>query len=247
MPIPAFVYLPPGDGPFPVIIHIHGGPENQFRPSFNSDFQLWVDQLGVAIIAPNIRGSLGYGAGYIALDDGYKREDAVGDIGALLDWIALQPRLDKSRVAVFGASYGGYMALASAVHYGDRLRAAVDRVGISNFVTFLENTQGYRQELRRVEYGDERDPGMRAFLESISPLNNVEKINIPLLVVQGRNDPIVPMSESEQMVTALRQRGQTVWYMNALNEGHGYDRKENRDLYRQVTFLFLRKYLLGEE
>jgi len=242
--VPAFVYLPPGKGPFPVIIHVHGGPENQFRPSFNSEFQLWIDQLGVAVIAPNIRGSLGYGASYIALDDGYQREGAVKDIGALLDWIAVQPRLDQNRVAVFGASYGGYMALASAVHYGDRLRAAVDRVGISNFVTFLENTQDYRQALRRTEYGDERDPEMRAFLESISPLNNVDKINIPLLVVQGENDPIVPMSESEQLVRALRLRGQTVWYMNALNEGHGYDKKENRDLYQQATILFLRKYLL---
>lgn len=244
--VPAFVYLPPGDGPFPVIIHVHGGPENQFRPSFNSEFQLWIDLLGVAVIAPNIRGSLGYGAGYIALDDGYKREDAVKDIGALLDWIALQPKLDQNRVAILGASYGGYMVLASAVHYGDRLRAGVDHVGISNFVTFLENTQDYRQALRRTEYGDERDPQMRAFLESISPLNHVDKINIPLLVVQGQNDPIVPMSESEQLVRALRLRGQTVWYMNALNEGHGYGRKENRDLYQQATILFLRKYLLGE-
>lgn len=245
--IPAFLYLPPGDGPFPVIVHIHGGPESQFRPSFNSDFQLWIDQLGVAVIAPNIRGSLGYGADYVALDDGYKREEAVKDIGALLDWIALQPKLDKNRVAVLGASYGGYMALASAVHYGDRLRAAVDRFGISNFVTFLQNTQGYRQALRRIEYGDERDPQMRTFLDSISPLNNVERINIPLLVVQGHNDPIVPMSESEQLVAALRSRGQTVWYMKALNEGHGFDRKENRDLYQQATILFLRKYLLAED
>ncbi len=244
--IPAFIYLPPGKGPFPVIIHVHGGPENQFRPRFNSNFQLWIDQLGVAIIAPNIRGSLGYGSHYITLDDGYQREAAVRDIGALLDWIALQPRLDKNRVAVFGASYGGYIALASAVHYSDRLVAAVDRVGISNFVTFLENTQDYRREMRRVEYGDERDPEMRAFLERISPLNNVDKIKIPLFVQQGRNDPIVPMSESEQMVKALRARGQTVWYMNALNEGHGYDKKENRDLYQQATFLFLQKYLLGE-
>jgi dipeptidyl aminopeptidase/acylaminoacyl peptidase len=247
LPVPAFVYLPPGRGPFPVVIHVHGGPENQFRPRFNSEFQLLIDQLGVAIIAPNIRGSLGYGSGYIGLDDGYRREAAVGDIGALLDWIALQPRLDKDRVAIIGASYGGYIALASAVHYSDRLRAAVDRVGISNFVTFLENTQDYRRELRRIEYGDERDPEMRAYLERISPLNNVDKIKIPLLVQQGSNDPIVPMSESEQLVSALRAQGQTVWYINALNEGHGYDKKENRDLYQQVTFLFLQKYLLSEE
>ena len=244
--IPAYVYLPPGKGPFPVIIHIHGGPENQFRPRFNSEFQLWIDQLGVAVIAPNIRGSLGYGSRYITLDNGYKREASVQDIGALLDWIEEQPQLDKDRVAVFGASYGGYVALASAVHYSDRLSAAVDRVGISNFVTFLENTQDYRRELRRIEYGDERDPEMRAFLEKISPLNNVDKIKIPLFVVQGQNDPIVPKSESDQMVEALREQGQTVWYMNALNEGHGYDRKENRDLYQQATILFLQKYLLGE-
>ena len=244
--IAAFIYLPPGDGPFPVIIHVHGGPENQFRPRFNSDFQMWIDQLGVAVVAPNIRGSLGYGSRFMTLDDGYSRETAVQDIGALLDWIRLQPQLDENRVAVFGASYGGYIALASAVHYSDRLRAAVDRVGISNFVTFLENTQDYRRELRRIEYGDERDPEMRAFLQDISPLNNVDKIKIPLFVQQGRNDPIVPMSESEQLVKALREQGQTVWYMNALNEGHGYDKKENRDLYQQATFLFLQKFLLGD-
>jgi dipeptidyl aminopeptidase/acylaminoacyl peptidase len=244
--IPAFVYLPPGKGPFPVIIHVHGGPENQFRPRFNSEFQMWIDQLGAAVIAPNIRGSLGYGTQYISLDDGYNREAAVRDIGALLDWIAQQAKLDKDRVAIMGASYGGYIALTSAVRYGDRLRAAVDRVGISNFVTFLENTQDYRRELRRIEYGDERDPEMRAFLQSISPLNNVDKIKIPLFVQQGSNDPIVPMSESDQMVEALRARGQKVWYMNALNEGHGYDKKENRDLYQQATYLFLKKYLLAD-
>ncbi|NNL00128.1 MAG: S9 family peptidase [Xanthomonadales bacterium] len=244
--IPAFVYLPPGKGPFPVIIHAHGGPENQFRPRFNSDFQMWIDQLGAAVVAPNIRGSLGYGSLFITLDNGYKRESAIQDIGALLDWIAEQPQLDASRVAVVGASYGGYIALASAVHYSDRLKAAIDRVGISNFVTFLENTQDYRRELRRYEYGDERDPEMRAFLQRISPLNNVDKIKIPLFVQQGANDPIVPQSESDQMVKALRERGQTVWYMNALNEGHGYSRKENRDLYQQATFLFLKKFLIGE-
>lgn len=247
IPIPAFVYLPRGEGPFPVLIHVHGGPENQFRPRFNSDFQLLIDQLGVAIIAPNIRGSLGYGSGYITLDNGYNREAAVKDIGALLDWIAEQSELDEDRVAITGASYGGYIALAAAVHYSDRLRAAVDRVGISNFVTFLENTQDYRRELRRYEYGDERDPEMRAFLESISPLNNVDRIKIPLFVQQGNNDPIVPSTESEQMVNALREQGQTVWYMNALNEGHGYEKKENRDLYQQATFLFLKKYLVGDQ
>ena len=242
---PAFLYLPKGRGPFPVIIHVHGGPENQFRPRFNPTFQMWMDQLGVAVIAPNVRGSLGYGAYYISQDDAYKRENAVKDIGALLDWIAKQRQLDENRVAITGASYGGYVALASAVHYSDRLRAVVDRFGISNFVTFLENTQDYRRDMRRLEYGDERDPEMRAFLERISPLNNVSKIKVPLFIQQGRNDPIVPNSESEQMVSALREAGQTVWYMNALNEGHSYDKKENRDLFQQATVLFLQKYLLG--
>jgi dipeptidyl aminopeptidase/acylaminoacyl peptidase len=244
--IPGFAYLPKGDGPFPVVIWVHGGPESQFRPSFNSVVQMWVTQLGVAVLAPNVRGSLGYGKSWLSLDDGRLREDSVRDIGALLDYIEEVPELDASRVAVFGASYGGYMALASAVHYSDRLVAAVDRAGISNFVTYLENTQGYRRDLRRYEYGDERDPEMRAFLESISPLNNVDKIDIPLLIVQGQNDPVVPVTESSQMVQALRDRGQTVWYMNALNEGHGYEKKENRDIYQQVTFMFLKKFLLGQ-
>ena len=164
----------------------------------------------------------------------------------MLEWIATQPDLDASRVAVFGGSYGGYMVLASAVHYSDKLKAAVDIVGISNFVTFLENTQDYRRDLRRAEYGDERDPAMRAHLQKISPLNNVDKIDIPMLVVQGENDPRVPVTEAKQMVAALRDQGQTVWYMNALNEGHGYRKKENRDIYQQAVVLFLQQYLVGE-
>ena len=190
-------------------------------------------------------GSNGYGKTYVGLDNGFKREDSVKDIGALLDWIATQPDLDANRVAVVGGSYGGYMVLASAVHYSDRLKAAVDIVGISNFVTFLENTKDYRRDLRRVEYGDERDPAMRAHLERISPLNNVERIDVPIFVVQGENDPRVPVSEAVQMVAALRDAGRTVWYMNALNEGHGYRRRENRDVYQQATVLFLQQHLVG--
>jgi dipeptidyl aminopeptidase/acylaminoacyl peptidase len=242
--IPAFIYRPQGEGPFPVIINIHGGPESQYRPSFSSLFQMWLAELGAAVIAPNVRGSLGYGNEYLALDDGFRREDAVKDIGALLDWIGQQPDLDPSRVAVYGGSYGGYMTLASATHYSDRLRAAVDVVGISNFVTFLESTQDYRRELRRQEYGDERDPAMRAFLQSISPLGQVDKITVPLLVVQGQNDPRVNVSESVQIVSALRARGNPVWYINALNEGHGYNRKENRDVYQQATLMFLQEFLV---
>jgi dipeptidyl aminopeptidase/acylaminoacyl peptidase len=245
--IPAWVYTPPGDGPHPVVISIHGGPEAQSRPWFSSTYQMWLAKLGVAIVVPNVRGSAGYGKTYLGLDNGFKREDSVKDIGALLDWIESQPDLDEDRVAVFGGSYGGYMVLATAVHYSDRLRAAVDIVGISSFVTFLENTQDYRRDLRRVEYGDERDPAMRAHLEKISPLNNVDEISVPMFVVQGENDPRVPVTEATQMVAALREQGNTVWYMNALNEGHGYRKKENRDIFQQATVLFLWQYLVGRE
>lgn len=244
--IPAWVYKPAGEGPFPVVVSIHGGPEGQSRPGFSSTYQMWIDKLGVAVVVPNVRGSAGYGKTYLSLDNGYLREDSVRDIGALLDWIETQPDLDQDRVAVYGGSYGGYMVLASSVHYSDRLKAAVDIVGISNFVTFLENTQEYRRDLRRVEYGDERDPEMRKYLESIAPVNHVEKIRLPMLIVQGQNDPRVPVTEAEQIVAALRDAGQTVWYINALNEGHGFRKKENRDIFEQATVLFLQQHLVGE-
>jgi dipeptidyl aminopeptidase/acylaminoacyl peptidase len=243
--IPAFVYKPNKKGPHPVIISIHGGPEGQARPYFSSNTQLWLNTLGAAVITPNVRGSAGYGKEYIGLDNGFNREDSVKDIGALLDWIATQPDLDASRVAVIGGSYGGYMVLASAVHYSDRLKAAVDIVGISNFVTFLENTKDYRRDLRRVEYGDERIPDMNAYLQTISPSNNVDKINVPLFVVQGQNDPRVPVTEAEQIVQAMRNSNKPVWYMNALNEGHGYRKKENRDIYQQAVVLFFQHNLLN--
>ncbi|MDH3746901.1 MAG: prolyl oligopeptidase family serine peptidase [Gammaproteobacteria bacterium] len=245
--IPAWVYKPDGDGPFPVVVSIHGGPESQSRPTFSSTYQMWLQKLGVAIVLPNVRGSNGYGKTYLGLDNGFRREDSVRDIGALLNWIDSQPDLDSDRVAVFGGSYGGYMVLASAVHFSDRLKAAVDIVGISNFVTFLENTQDYRRDLRRAEYGDERDPKMRAHLERISPLNNIEKIDLPMFIVQGENDPRVPVTESIQVVEALREQGHDVWYMNALNEGHGYRKKENRDIYQQATVLFLREHVLDSD
>jgi len=241
--IPAFIYSKECKEPQPVIISIHGGPESQSRPSFSQRIQLWSKRLGAAVITPNVRGSDGYGKSYLGLDNGFLREDSVRDIGALLDWIEGQPCLDSKRVAVIGGSYGGYMVLASATHYSDRLRAAVDIVGISNFVTFLENTEDYRRDLRRVEYGDERNPEMRAHLESISPNNNIDKINVPILVVQGENDPRVPVTESEQVVKSLEEKEKTVWYMNALNEGHGFRKKENRDIYEQTVILFFEKYL----
>jgi dipeptidyl aminopeptidase/acylaminoacyl peptidase len=245
--IPAFVYRPPTEGPHPVIVYIHGGPESQYRPGFSSTFQMWVNELGAAVVAPNVRGSSGYGKEYVKLDNGQLRENSVRDIGALLDWIADQPDLDESRVAVYGGSYGGYMVLASLVHYSDRLRGGVDVVGISNFVTFLENTQDYRRDARRVEYGDERDPEMRAFLDRISPNRQTDRIQVPLLVAQGENDPRVPVTESDQIVGAVRGSRIPVWYMKALNEGHGFRKKENSDVFREIAFMFLERYLMPED
>ncbi len=241
--IPAFYYAPKGKGPFPVVINIHGGPEGQSRPWFSPFTQYMLSQ-GIAIIYPNVRGSKGYGKSYLRLDNGFKREDSVKDIGALLDWIAAQPTLDAKRVGVTGGSYGGYMVLASLMHYSKRIVAGVDVVGISNFVTFLEHTKAYRRDLRRVEYGDERDPKMRAHLKKISPANHADKITSALFVVQGANDPRVPASEAEQVVAAVRKTGREVWYMLAKNEGHGFRKKENRDMYMQLMVMFLQKHLV---
>jgi dipeptidyl aminopeptidase/acylaminoacyl peptidase len=243
--IPAFITKPSADrfkAPYPVIIDIHGGPEGQSRPGLNASY--FVNEMGIAEIRPNVRGSAGYGKTYLKLDNAEKREESVRDIGALLDWIAKQPDLDAKRVAVMGGSYGGYMTLASAVHFSDRLKCGIDVVGISNWVTFLKNTQAYRQDLRRAEYGDERDPKMRDLLETISPLNNTQKIKIPLLIVQGKNDPRVPLSESLQMVKKLREQGNTVWYVEGKDEGHGFGKKTNRDYQRWVEILFLEQFLL---
>lgn len=244
--IPAFVFKPKAkEGPSPVVISIHGGPESQYNPYFSSTYQYWINEMGIALVVPNVRGSSGYGKSYLKMDNDYKREDSVKDIGKLLDWIATQPDLDAERVCVYGGSYGGYMVLASMTHYNDRLACGIDIVGISNFVTFLENTKEYRRDLRRVEYGDERDPKMRDFLNKISPTNNVRKITKPLFVVQGLNDPRVPVTESEQMVTKIRENGSPVWYLMAKDEGHGFRKKVNRDYYTNAMVLFLETYLLG--
>ncbi|HEV7519173.1 MAG TPA: prolyl oligopeptidase family serine peptidase [Thermoanaerobaculia bacterium] len=246
--IPAFIYRPPADrfpGKRPVYVDIHGGPEAQTRPGFLGSNNYMISELGVVLIQPNVRGSEGYGKTYLKLDNGEKREDTVKDIGALLDWIGKQPDLDASRVMVGGGSYGGYMSLAVLVHYSDRLRCGYEVVGISNFVTFLKNTQEYRRDLRRVEYGDERDPKMAAFLESIAPARHADKITKPLLVAQGANDPRVPLSESDNIVKEVASKGVPTWYVVAKNEGHGFQKKENVDYLRQVLLEFMRRYLLG--
>jgi dipeptidyl aminopeptidase/acylaminoacyl peptidase len=246
--IPAWVYRPPADrfpGKRPVYVDIHGGPESQERPSFQGSSNYIVNELGVVLVYPNVRGSSGYGKTYLALDNADKREDSVKDVGALLDWIATQPDLDASRVMVAGGSYGGYMVLASLIHYGDRLRAGYDTVGISNFLTFLQNTQEYRRDLRRAEYGDERDPKMRAYFERIAPQLSADRIRKPMLVAQGANDPRVPLSESDQIVEAVAKNGVPVWYVVAKNEGHGFNKKENTDYLRVVLFEFMRRHLIG--
>jgi dipeptidyl aminopeptidase/acylaminoacyl peptidase len=245
--IPAFVYRPPADrfpGKRPVYINIHGGPEGQSRPGFLQSTNYLLNELGVALIYPNVRGSSGYGKTYLKLDNAERREDSVKDIGALLDWIAAQPDLDASRVMVAGGSYGGYMVLAALTFYSDRLCCAYDSVGISNFVTFLENTQEYRRDLRRAEYGDERDPKMRQILEQISPANRVDRITKPLLVAQGANDPRVPLSESDQIVAAVEKKGVPVWYVVGKDEGHGFRKKSNVDYMRAVMVEFVRRNLL---
>ncbi|MBN1182115.1 MAG: prolyl oligopeptidase family serine peptidase [Bacteroidales bacterium] len=244
--IPAFYYKPENaKGKIPVVIEIHGGPEGQSIPYFSSFRSFLTNELSIAVIEPNVRGSSGYGKSYLKLDNGYKREESVQDIGKLIDWIANQPDLDASRIAVTGGSYGGYMVLASLTNYNDKIRCGVDVVGISNFITFLQNTEDYRKDLRRVEYGDERDPKMKEFLTKISPANNLNKITKPLLIVQGQNDPRVPASESEQIKTKMQEKGNKIWYILAKDEGHGFSKKENWTFQQLATILFLQKYLLN--
>ncbi|HEX4648703.1 MAG TPA: alpha/beta fold hydrolase [Steroidobacteraceae bacterium] len=238
----AYLYRPVrATGPSPVVILIHGGPESQFRPGWDPFVQFMVNELGYAVVAPNVRGSSGYGKTFLTLDNGTLREDAVRDIGSLLVWLGVEPELDRDRVVVMGASYGGYMALASLVTYGERLRGGVDAMGISNFVTFLRNTAPYRRDLRRAEYGDERDNSIRVFLDRISPLTNAKRIRKPLLVAAGANDPRVPVSESEQLVWRVRAAGGEVWYLLAKDEGHAFKKKANRDAYLETVASFLQK------
>lgn len=242
--IPAFVYRPANatrQARTPVIIDIHGGPESQSRPAWNAGAQYFAATLGATVILPNVRGSAGYGRRYMDLDNAHKREDSVRDIGALLDWIATQPGLDKDRIAVYGQSYGGYMSLAVMTHYADRLVGGVERYGISDFASFLTNTESYRRDHRRAEYGDERDPKMLAVFKRISPLANVAKIVKPMLVLQGANDPRVPQSESDQVVAGIRKNGVDAWYVVFADEGHGFLKKPNNDLRRAVETVFLAK------
>jgi dipeptidyl aminopeptidase/acylaminoacyl peptidase len=244
--ISGFLYRPPAKfpGKRPVLIEIHGGPEGQSRPDFLGRNNYYLNELGIAVILPNVRGSTGYGKAFTKLDNGFLREGTYKDINALLDWIGTRSDMDSGRVAVTGGSYGGHMTLAVSTFYSDRIRCSIDVVGPSNLVTFLEHTEAYRRDLRRVEYGDERDPKMREFLERIAPMNNVEKIKKPMMVVAGKNDPRVPVTESDQIVAALKKQGTPVWYVMAKDEGHGFQKKANADFQFYTTVEFLQEYLL---
>jgi dipeptidyl aminopeptidase/acylaminoacyl peptidase len=244
--ISGFLYRPPAKftGKRPVIVDIHGGPEGQFRPDFIGRLNYFISELGIAIILPNVRGSSGYGKTFLSLDNGLLREGSYKDINTLFDWIQTQPELDSGRVMVTGGSYGGFMTLAVATNYNDRICCSVDVVGPSNLVTFLEHTSGYRRDLRRVEYGDERDPKMREFLEKIAPYSKAKNITKPLFVIAGKNDPRVPASESQQMAEIVRQNGTSVWWLMAKDEGHGFAKKKNQDYQFYATVMFVKQYLL---
>jgi dipeptidyl aminopeptidase/acylaminoacyl peptidase len=244
--ISGFLYKPAAKfaGKRPVLVVIHGGPEGQSQPSFLGRGNYYLNELGIALIYPNVRGSTGYGKTFSLLDNGFKREDTYKDINALFDWIGTRPDLDAERIGVTGGSYGGHMTLAVSTFYSDRIRCSVDIVGMSNLVTFLEHTEAYRRDLRRVEYGDERDPKMREFLEKIAPMNNIDKIKKPMFVIAGKNDPRVPVSESQQIAEALKTQGTPVWLLIAKDEGHGYRKKGNQDFQFYATVEFLRDYLL---
>jgi dipeptidyl aminopeptidase/acylaminoacyl peptidase len=240
-----FLYRPPDKfkGKRPVIVDVHGGPEEQYRPEFGNEDNYFLNELGVAKIYPNVRGSSGYGKTFLALDNGMRREDAVKDIGALLDWIKTQPDLDADRVLIEGASYGGYIALSTALSYSDRIRGVISDSGISNLASFVEHTDGWRRDLQRAEFGDERDPKIKEFMERTAPVNNAQKIQKPLLIIQGQNDPRVPVGDANKLVAATKGRI-PVWYILAKDEGHDFAQQSNRDYRTYATILFVKEFLL---
>ena len=247
--VSGFLYRPDPvkfPGKRPMLMNVHGGPEGQSRPGFQGRSNYLLNEMGVAIFYPNVRGSTGYGKNFVGLDNGpFKRENSVKDMGAFLSALGKDASLDASRFGLAGGSYGGYMCYAAAVQFRDKLRATNCVVAISNFVTFLENTQSYRRDLRRVEYGDERDPAQRAKLLEISPLTRVAEITKPMFVVTGGNDPRVPASEADQIVKAIRDKGGVAWHLLGKNEGHGFAKKENVDYQFWASLMFWKQNLLN--
>ena len=246
MTISGFLYRPPAKftGKRPVIVNVHGGPEAQFQPGFLGRSNYYLNEMGVALVFPNVRGSSGFGKTFVKLDNGFLREDSYKDMGALLEWIKQQPGLDGDRIMVTGGSYGGHMTYVAATYYSEKIRCALAVVGMSNLRTFLENTEAFRRDLRRVEYGDEREPKMREFMERIAPLNNTQKITKPLFAVQGYNDPRAPRTEALQMVETVQKVGTPVWFLMAKDEGHGFAKRKNQDFQFYATVMFVREYLL---
>jgi dipeptidyl aminopeptidase/acylaminoacyl peptidase len=236
---PVYVYEPVRPGPHPVLITLESAPESQFRPTFDPWIAYVVNELGFAVVAPNLRGSSGYGKAYANLGNGMLRDDVVKDLGALIIWVDSQSGLDSKHVIVAGRAYGGYLALAALANYGDRLRGGVDAGGISDFITFLEGTAPYRQAQERAEYGDERSIDTRAYLRRISPLTNTDRISKPLLVMHGRNDARIPIAQSEQIINRLRSRNVDVWSVEAKDEGYDWRRQRNREAYYHVFSSFL--------
>ena len=237
----AYVYLPRGPSPCPVLIALPGGPElhSQFRPGWNSFIQFVVNDLGYAVIAPNVRGSSGYGKAFRALDGGRLRDDAVRDVGALLVWIGLQPGLDSHRVAVMGHAYGGFLALASLATYSDHLRGAIDVAGIANLVDFVGNSPADERAQRIAEFGNVQDSDMRAFLDRISPLDNVALIHRPVLIVQGLDAPGSRAADSQQLVWRLRSQGNQAWYLSASDAANDFTTPADRRAYLETAAQFL--------
>ena len=243
--VEAWLYKPTSPGPHPVLVIVHGGPESQSRPGFDAWAQFLVRELGIAVVLPNVRGSSGYGRTFLQMDDGVKRVDSVDDLRGLLDWVKQDASLDSKRVAIMGGSYGGFMTLAGLASYSKDFVAGISIVGISDLGSFLRNTSNYRRDLRRAEYGDERDPKIQAAFAAVSPLLRAKQITVPLFVIQGANDPRVPASEADQIVSAVRANGKSVWAMTAQDEGHGFRKKANVDRMRLAITAFLRKHLLS--
>jgi dipeptidyl aminopeptidase/acylaminoacyl peptidase len=237
--LPVYIYEPASPGVHPVLIVLHDGPDARFRPTFDPWIQYVVNELGFAVLAPNVRGSTGYGKTFGALARGEQREDAIKDVGALLVWLALDSHFDKTHVIVSGTGYGGYMALAALVNYGERLRGAVAMAPITDFIAFVGGTAPESRGAAREEYGDERDADGRMFLRRISPLINADRITRPVLIAHGKNDRGAPIAQSDQLVNRLRVRNQTVWYLKATDEGGSFARWQNREAYYRTFAEFL--------
>jgi len=253
--IPAFIYLPPGakkGTPVPFVVNYHGGPEGQSRPGFDRTIQFLLAE-GFGVMQPNIRGSSGYGRAFLMMDDYKKRWDSVRDGVDAAEWLVAQGYATPGKIAAYGGSYGGFMAVATLIEDQERVEAgaraervfgaSVNVVGIVNMRTFLEQTSGYRRKLREVEYGPLTDP---AFLETVSSIKRADKIMVPMMIAHGLNDPRVPVGEAMQLAVALQARGMDPELFFAPDEGHGFAKLSNRLIFSDQMVRFLKR-TVGEE